>query len=57
MSRNVFEHTTPTDEEMQQMARELGGELYSLLPELSEGERYQLVDLPNGRTVLVTKRA
>jgi hypothetical protein len=54
MSRNVFENS---DEEMQALARELGGELYSLLPELPEGGRYQLVDIPNGRTILVTKKA
>jgi nanoRNase/pAp phosphatase (c-di-AMP/oligoRNAs hydrolase) len=56
MSRNVFENTTPDDEEMQALAREIGAELYSVLPTLPEGQKYEL-DVLGERVVLVTKKA
>lgn len=57
--RNVFEHTSPDDEElraMQESARKLGGDLYTVLPDLPEDQRYEIGTL-NGRTVLVTKKS
>jgi hypothetical protein len=53
--RNVFENTSQPIDEMQALAREIGAKLYSLLPELPEGEKYEL-DVFNGRVVLLTKK-
>lgn len=55
MSRNVFENNSP---EVSVEAEEadydaLNGRSHTFLPPLPEGHRYELMELPSGRTAVV----
>ena len=56
VSRNQFEHNHPEVSlpELTQLDRE--GEVYSLLPPLSDGLRYELRKLSSGETAVVIKK-
>lgn len=55
MSRNVFDGNRSAEVSVEE-ALKLGEKLHTVLPELAEGYRYELVKLTNGRTVVVVER-
>ena len=57
MSRNVFENNhNDTVEVLMTDLNRLGDKLYTLLPLLEDGSRYQLETLSNGRVAVVIEK-
>lgn len=54
MSRNVFENNAQ-EVPLTELAR-LEGKLYTILPELQEGQYYKIETLSNGRVAIVVEK-